>query len=82
MNPQLLVSAVAEGAQDETALSAVAWTVVAGAMCTSVWFMVTAFLQAKTAIDRREEGERAKQQEDEQKEEARKAKIKQMFERL
>ncbi|KAF6258585.1 hypothetical protein COO60DRAFT_1701259 [Scenedesmus sp. NREL 46B-D3] len=38
--------------------------------------------KAKTAIDRREEGERAKQQEDEQKEEARKAKIKQMFERL
>jgi hypothetical protein len=44
--------------------------------------MVRAFLEARTAIDRREEGERAKQREDEQKEEARKAKIKQMFERL
>jgi hypothetical protein len=76
------VSALAEGAQDDAALSAVAWTVVAGVMCTSLWFMVRAFLEARTAIDRREEGERAKQREDEQKEEARKAKIKQMFERL
>jgi hypothetical protein len=44
--------------------------------------MVRAFLEAKTAIDRREEGERAKQREADEKEQARKAKIKQMFERL
>jgi ABC-type sulfate transport system permease component len=76
------VSALAEGAQDGAALSAAAWAVVAGALFTSLWFMVRAFQEAKTAISRREEGERAKQQEDEEKEEARKAKIKQMFERL
>lgn len=87
VDPHLLVSALAEAAQDGAALSAdrlsaAAWAVVVGALCTSIWFMVRAYQEAKTAIDRREEGERAKKQEDEQKEEARKAKIKQMFERL
>jgi hypothetical protein len=44
--------------------------------------MGQAFTEAETAIKRRNEGERRKQQEDEAVEAARKQKIKDMFERL
>jgi hypothetical protein len=44
--------------------------------------MTRAFSEAKTAIERREDGEKRKQQEDEAAEAARKQRIKDMFERL
>ena len=42
----------------------------------------SAFKQAKSVIDRRQEGEQAKRRDDEEAEAARKRKIKEMFERL
>jgi hypothetical protein len=56
--------------------------VVAAATAASLYYMTTAFAEAKTAIDRREEGERAKQQEDVDKEKARQERIDKMFKRL
>lgn len=56
--------------------------VVGTATAASLFYMARAFSEAKTAIDRREEGARAKQQEDDAAEAARKQKIKDMFERL
>lgn len=59
-----------------------AWVVVGAATAASLFYMTRAFGEAKTAIERREEGERSKQQEDDAVEAARKQKIKDMFERL
>lgn len=74
---------LAEGASSAIAgggsvLSIAAWVVVGGATVASLFYMAQAFTEAKSAIERREEGEKLKQQE----EEARKQKIKDMFERL
>lgn len=80
VEPQMLVS-LAEGSQS-TFITATAWAVVASATGASLWYMSRAFLEAKTAIERRQEGEQLKQQEDTDKEAARKQKIKQMFDRI
>lgn len=69
-------------ASDGGALPIVAWMVVGAATVACFVFMGQAFTEAKTAIERRDEGERRKQQEDEAVEAARKQKIKDMFERL
>jgi hypothetical protein len=69
-------------ASDGGALPIVAWVVVGAATVACFVFMGQAFTEAKTAIERRDEGERRKQQEDEAVEAARKQKVKDMFERL
>lgn len=69
-------------ATDTGAFSVVAWLVVGAATAASLFYMAQAFSEAKGAIERREEGEKSKQREDEAKEAARKQKIKDMFERL
>lgn len=65
-------------ASSDGVLSVAAWVVVGTATAASAIYMSRAFSEAKAAIERREEGERLKQQE----EEAKKQKIKDMFERL
>eukprot|EP00775_Hariotina_reticulata_P005912 gene5912-6153_t len=65
-------------APDSILVSATAWLVVAVATFASFGFMTRAFFEAKSAIDRRLEGERLKEQD----EDAKKQKIKDMFDRL
>lgn len=77
----MILSTIAES-PDDTLLSATAWLVVLAATTASFAFMTKAFSEAKLAIERREERQRAKETEDEQKEAARQEKIKKMFERL
>jgi hypothetical protein len=79
---QAAVAASAVAASDGGALPVVAWVVVGAATVACFVFMGQAFTEAETAIKRRDEGERRKQQEDEAVEAARKQKIKDMFERL
>lgn len=73
------VAAVQQSADSsDGVLSVAAWVVVGTATAASAIYMSRAFSEAKAAIERREKGERLKQQE----EEAKKQKIKDMFERL
>lgn len=78
----VLLDVAAQQAADAAPFSLVAWVVVGTATAASLFYMAQAFREAKTAIDRREEGAQAKQQEDDDAEAARKQKIKDMFERL
>jgi len=59
-------------------VSATAWLMVAAATFASLGFMTRAFFEAKAAIDRRLEGERLKQQDEDE----RKQKVRDMFDRL
>lgn len=73
-----LAAAASQQESPDGLLSAAAWFVVIAATFASLGFMMRAFFEAKSAIDRRTEGARLKEQE----EEARKQKVKDMFDRL
>jgi hypothetical protein len=71
-----------DASSPEPLASVGAWAAVAVAGAASLYYCVSAFSEAKAAIERREEGERLKQQEEDAKVAKRKQQLRDMFERL